>query len=245
MMRTAFYILILLLMPPVLTVAQETRRKTRRVLFILDASLEMNRAWSEKKNKYTEASEIITGTIDSIYLSAPDVEFGLRVFGHQYPMIKSNCKDSRMEVGFSKDALSQIYLRLKDIRPKGNSALGYAVAVALKDQLIDTTHEYTLVILSGQGSDCNELNFCDDLSANHKVRDIKKYLIVLNQDGPQSRYKCPDSTFYIRNKSEADSTIGFISSFFKSNIRVSPDITQPETTSIRLGSPLSLQQHLQ
>src|SRR4051812_38873324 len=90
-----------------------------RVLILLDESSSMLQKWPNGKEKYKAAQDVILKLMDSVYAVNGQVEFSLRVFGHQHTFDEQNCLDTKNEVPFSKDNRTQMALRLDDIRPLG------------------------------------------------------------------------------------------------------------------------------
>ncbi len=66
-----------------------------RVLILLDESSSMVQNWSGGKEKYKAADDIILKIMDSVYAVNSQVEFSLRVFGHQSTVQEKNCYDTK------------------------------------------------------------------------------------------------------------------------------------------------------
>src|SRR5437899_6596527 len=124
----ALSILFLLLLPFSLWAQSATdEQKKPRILLLLDGSSSMLETWSESANRFTAAGTVITALMDSIYRINPAVEFSLRVYGHQYPAQDKNCFDTRNEVMFSRNNITQMSLRLASIRPMGVSPIAFSL----------------------------------------------------------------------------------------------------------------------
>ena len=65
---------------------------TKRILILLDGSGSMVDPW-QGTNKWEMAKKLVVKTIDSIQRTDPNVEIGLRVFGHQQPA--TACREGR------------------------------------------------------------------------------------------------------------------------------------------------------
>src|SRR5690606_18828998 len=76
------------------THAQEA--KPVKILFLLDGSSSMLDDWQPGKQRFEVAGQLITAIVDSIQRVNPDVQFALRVFGHQYTVQQNNCFDTRL-----------------------------------------------------------------------------------------------------------------------------------------------------
>ena len=73
--------------------------------------------------------------MDSVYSVNKDVEFSLRVYGHQSPTSMNNCFDSKQEVMFSKDNYTQMMLRLAALHPLGISPIAYSIQQAAENDM--------------------------------------------------------------------------------------------------------------
>ena len=214
MMRIALCISILLFAVWHPAVAQVTNNKVDRVLFVLDGSNNMNQKWNGERDCYEQASGIITTMMDSIYQVNEDVEFGLRVYGHQYSAEQHNCTDSRIEVGFSKDNRGQMALRLNDLEPKGSSALNYAVGQGLKYDLIDTGHyRYSFIIIQNEYNDeCGVTGLCSLLNTADKNILFKTYLLMLGDQRKTRAPDCVDNAFFVNSDNASLTAIRYITS---------------------------------
>lgn len=83
-----------------------------RILLLLDGSSSMNYDWQPGQKRFDAAARIIIALMDSVYKVNKNVEFALRVYGHQYPSQNNNCYDTKLEVMFSKDNIEQMRMRL-------------------------------------------------------------------------------------------------------------------------------------
>lgn len=104
-----------------------------RILFILDASNSMNLKWG-KESKLNVAKDILTNTIDSLN-GVPNLEIGLRVYGHQSPITATyqDCKDTKLEVPFAKENVERIKSKIKSIQAKGTTPIARSLEAATGD----------------------------------------------------------------------------------------------------------------
>ncbi|MDD2413102.1 MAG: VWA domain-containing protein [Bacteroidales bacterium] len=104
---------------------------TTRILFIFDASKSMWGRW-QSDTKIKIAQTILSEMLDS--LSAfPDVQLGLRVFGHQYDFPPQVCNDTRLEVPLSFNSIPKIKHRLKTIFPRGTTPIALSLEACAND----------------------------------------------------------------------------------------------------------------
>ncbi len=77
----------------------------------------MMNAW-DRSSRMEEAKRILNAIADSLSV-LPNVEVGLRVYGHQYDQSQNNCRDTKLEVPVGKNNLKFIKKKLELIKPKG------------------------------------------------------------------------------------------------------------------------------
>lgn len=137
-------------------VAQTIEEKHHRILLVLDASWSMNERFDSTHTRYQAAAAFIIQLMDSIYKRNDEVEFGLRVYGHQYPSGANQCYDTKSEVMFSRDNYEQMKMRLADIKPKGISNTYAALSDALTyDVERHDGYYYHLILLTDGGEACS------------------------------------------------------------------------------------------
>ena len=194
--------------------AQTKTAKTDRVLFVLDGSYAMNDTWQGDESKFRIASAIITRIIDSVNYNNGEVEFGLRVFGHQFNKSLAKCEDSRVEVAYSKDNLAQTTLRLNDLKPKGIGSSTYALNKALAADINDTAHyRYSIVLLQGAANSCAGDNCTELINSAKRNQLYRLYKIELGDDATADKY-CMDNVFEIKHIEDVNKSIQHIASQF-------------------------------
>ncbi len=136
------------------TAGKENLRQPR-ILLIVDASSSMLQPWNGNTSRFKAAGQLVVRLMDSIYAVNPAVEFGLRVYGHQSPAQNNDCFDSRQEVLFSKNNVTQMDLRLSSIRPFGVSPIAYSLEEAANNDLVDEVHNaYSIILITDGGESC-------------------------------------------------------------------------------------------
>ncbi len=138
-----------------LYVVSYSQDKTR-ILFLLDASLSMKNEW-KGGTKWTIAKTAVEEIADSIS-KIPNVEMGMRIFGHLYPEPDKNCRDSRLEVKIDSGNLKAIKRKLQEIRPKGITPLVYSIEKCVSD-FGENPGKNILVIIT-DGEDACERDPC-------------------------------------------------------------------------------------
>lgn len=166
--------------------------KGNRILIILDGSSSMLEQWDKDHSRFNTASSIVLRLMDSIYQFNDEVEFGLRVYGHQHAAQDNDCYDSKLEVMFSKDNKTQMQLRLESLKPAGISPIAYSLKQAAEQDLISANqYNYSIILITDGGESCNA-NICDVVQQllTEKIA-FKPYVISLVNYKPLlNQYAC-------------------------------------------------------
>src|SRR5690554_6427867 len=109
---------ILLALFIVLAGLTHSQEEKTRILFILDASNSMNKKWGAE-SRFITAKRILSNSVDSLR-GVPNLEIGLRVYGHQSPITATyqDCEDTKLEVPFGENNHQLILNKIKTIRAK-------------------------------------------------------------------------------------------------------------------------------
>jgi hypothetical protein len=186
--------------------------KQPRILILLDGSSSMGNKWIGNERRFDAASRIITALIDSLYKVNKDVEFALRVYGHQYPAQENNCYDTRREVMFSKDNLTQMSLRLAALRPIGVSPIAFSLKEAVENDLIDPLRNtYSLILVTDGGESCGG-NICEVMEKLlSKKIEFKPYILSLVNDAMlKGQYDCLGNYLLVSKEDELKPAVGKI-----------------------------------
>ncbi len=113
--------------------AQNNEEQLTRLLFVFDASNSMNATWQSDR-KITIARKLLSEAIEELN-GNPNVELGLRVYGHQVAIEpgKQDCDDTRLEVSFRANNGQLIQNTLNRITPKGTTPIARSLEKAAGD----------------------------------------------------------------------------------------------------------------
>ncbi len=172
----------------------------------------MLQSWQGSQTRFTAADVLIQKLMDSVYAVDPNVEFGLRVYGHQFPYPENNCFDTRREVSFSKNNRTQMELRLAALRPAGVSPIAFSLLRAAEEDLVnEQQYSYSVILITDGGESCN-----GDLCAVARELEkrsvfFKPYIISLVNYAPlEQQYKCLGTYLTVTQKNDIPRTIGQI-----------------------------------
>jgi Ca-activated chloride channel homolog len=188
--RAVYLIIIFIIGVFTTSSAQVSIPKKQRILFILDASGSMKEKWGVT-TKFEAAKKMLLHVVDSVEQKNPNVQFGLRVFGHQYYYTLNNCTDSKLEVPVSAHNTLLFSQRLNAIHPQGNTPIAYSLLQAANDFSSDTNNLNEIILITDGEETCNG-NVCDavqKLSAQHIA--VKPFIIGFGlSDSMQQAYQC-------------------------------------------------------
>lgn len=120
-----------------------------RILFILDASNSMNARWGDQ-TRIDAAKELLAKTVDDLR-GVPNLEIGLRVYGHQSPITATyqDCDDTKLEVPFAPDNFTNVKNRVKSIQAKGTTPIARSLEAAAGDFPDNTSRNVIILITDG------------------------------------------------------------------------------------------------
>jgi hypothetical protein len=206
--------------------AQAPKEKEQRILLVVDASSSMLQPWKEDTSRYRIASDMIGTLLDSMYEINMDAEFGLRVYGHQYPAQANNCYDTKREIIFTKDNRTQMGLRLDNIRPQGVSPIAYSLKEAAKYELTSPErYDYCLILVSDGGESCGGdlCKIVEQIRARHAT--FNAYILGLtDMQDMREQYSCLGKFMPVTSHQQIDSAIKTIVENYRRHIVVRPDI---------------------
>ena len=217
-MRIGIYILLVCLMigSSALHAQIASEGKQARILILLDGSSSMTEVWNND-TRFATASRIILGLMDSVYKVNKDVEFSLRVFGHQHTVSEKNCFDTKREVMFSKDNMTQMNFRLSSLHPLGVSPIAYSLKQAAENDFVQSDdYAYSLVLITDGGESCGGdiCNVTETLLA--KKIFFKPYIVSLVDYAPlQQQYECLGNYLTVTTGDDIPKAIGTIVASYK------------------------------
>ncbi len=124
-----------------------------RILFLLDASGSMY-AQMGRDNRIGVAKRLLSKMVDSLR-NTPNLEIALRVYGHTTTKDKRNCKDTKLEVPFSKFNHNDIQTRLVSLRPLGTTLIAYSLQEAAYDFPADTRCRNVIILITDGIEECD------------------------------------------------------------------------------------------
>jgi len=107
---------------------KEKPKPLTRILFVFDASQSMLARWQSDR-KITIANKLMAELLDSLR-NIPDLQLGLRMYGHQKNYPPQDCDDSRLEIPIGFGNVDNIKNKLKTVNPKGTTPIAASLQAA-------------------------------------------------------------------------------------------------------------------
>lgn len=190
----------------------EEKEKNPRIVILLDGSSSMLHEWTKEDIRFKAAAKIIDRLMDSVYAVNKNVEFALRVYGHQSPTSVNNCFDSKLEVMFSRDNYTQMMLRLAALNPLGISPIAYSIQQSAENDMPDLKdNKYSLILITDGGESCDG-DICKmvEILLRKKI-DFKPYIISLVDYAPlRKQYDCMGEYLLVTKPDEIEPVVGKI-----------------------------------
>lgn len=200
--------------------------KNPRIVILLDGSSSMLHDWTKDNIRFEAAARIIDKLMDSVYSVNKDVEFSLRVYGHQSPTSVNNCFDSKQEVMFSKDNYTQMMLRLAALHPLGISPIAYSIQQSAENDMQNLKdYKYSLILITDGGESC-EGDICKVVETLlRKKIDFKPYIIsLIDYDPLRTQYACMGEYLLAAKPEDIEPVVGKIVEAYRNTF------IQPRTT---------------
>ncbi len=181
-----------------------------RILFLLDGSGSMKEQW-QNANRFEVAKRILFNIIDSVERKNPNVEFAVRVFGHQSPREQKNCTDSKLLIPFAKSNAAKVKAVMPTLSPKGMTPIAYSIAQAVNDFPVDDKSLNSIILITDGNENCNG-NPCEAAAALIDKRITLKPFIVGLDILPEfaKKFDCVGTFYNPKDEHSIYGTVGII-----------------------------------
>ena len=175
--------LLLAAWPAAITRAQNAppeKPRVTRILFLLDASGSMLAPW-EGRPRMEVAKSLLAKMVDSLN-AYPNLELGLRAYGHQHDKAENNCEDSKLEVPFAPKNAGAIKNRLKTIAPRGNTPITFSLLQSAGDFPTDKTARNVLILITDGLESCKGDPCATSVALQRKHIFLKPFVIGIGAE---------------------------------------------------------------
>lgn len=181
-----------------------------RILFLLDGSGSMKEQW-QNTNRFEVAKRILFNIIDSVERKNPNVEFAVRVFGHQSPREQKNCTDSKLLIPFAKNNAAKVKTMMPSLSPKGMTPIAYSISQAVNDFPVDEKSLNSIILITDGNENCNG-NPCEVAAVLISKRiTLKPFIVGLDmQPDFAKKFDCVGTFYNPKDESSIYGTVGVI-----------------------------------
>ncbi len=152
--------------------------KVKRILFLLDASGSMKEDFGGK-SKYQLAKALLYHIADSIGRMNRNVQFGLRMFGHQSPKSAHDCKDSKLEIPFSSNNAYLFRQVMEKATPQGWTPIAYSIFLAANDFPSDPNALNAIILITDGLENCDGDPCATAILLQKKRISLKPFIVGL------------------------------------------------------------------
>lgn len=219
----------------------EFGEKNPRILILMDGSSSMIKEWNKQNTRFEAAAKIVDKLMDSVYSVNKDVEFALRVYGHQHPTSENNCYDTKLEVKFSRDNYTQMMLRMAALHTLGVSPIAYSLQQAAENDMTNLReNKYSLILITDGGESC-EGDICKVVEELLKKKiDFKPYILSLVDYAPlKSQYACLGDYLLVTGPDDVDPVVGKIVESYRKSF-IMPTATRKLMETVKAAPPSAL-----
>ena len=160
--------------------AAPEKPKVTRILFLLDASGSMMAPW-EGQPRWNVAKRMLSKMVDSLN-AYPNLELGLRVYGHQFPNADKNCQDSKLEVPFAPRNAKAIKDKLTTLKAQGNTPITYSLEQSANDFPTDKSSRNVLLLITDGLESCNRDPCAASIALQRKHVFLKPFVIGIGAE---------------------------------------------------------------
>lgn len=217
----------------------QTSEPQTRILFLFDASFSMTNKMGRNDSRMKVAKKLLGRMVDSLE-KIDGLEIALRVYGHQYTTKDYNCKDTKLEVGFSPNNHEQIKSRLNEIKPSGTTLIAYSLEQAAYDFPVNSNSRNIVILITDGIEECNG-DPCAVSQALQKQGVLLKPFIIgvgLNEDF-RKQFDCVGKYFEATTEAEFKETLAIVVSQALSNTTITVNLNntdgQPLETNVNMS----------
>ncbi len=222
---------------------QRLMAEKTRILFVLDASGSMLSKW-DGDLRINIAKDKLALLVDSLKVNK-NVEFALRVYGHQFDSKLKNCKDSKLEVGFEPNNYLKIKQALTKIAPKGTTPIAYSLEQATMDFPDDKNYRNVIIMITDGIEACNGDPCAISLGLQRRGVILRPFIIGLGvgKDFTQA-FECIGKAIDARNIGEFTQALSMIATQTLGKTTVAVELLDDKDKTIEKDVNMSFINHV-
>lgn len=190
--------------------AQPFHPAHHRILFILDASGSMAAKWNGS-TRFDIARNTLFALVDSLENTSDKLQFGLRIFGSQFPKAQRNCTDSKLFIPFASKNAATFRKTLSHITPQGMTPIAYSIAEGAKDFPQDTSALNAIIFITDGNENCDGEPCAGAAMLLEKHISLKPFIIGVDVAAEaEAHFQCMGSFINTRSSGELKNAVGVI-----------------------------------
>jgi len=163
-----------------------------RILFIFDCSKSMYGRW-QSDSKIVIANRLIGQMLDSLE-NIPNLELGLRLFGHQKNFPPQDCDDTRLEIPLGPDNAQKIKQKLKTTNPRGTTPIALSLERAANDFPPCDRCRNIIILITDGIEECRGDPCAASLALQKKGIILKPFIIGIGENFEEA-FRCVGTYF--------------------------------------------------
>ncbi len=186
----------------------QTQKKTR-ILFLLDGSGSMY-AKMKNETRIQAAKRLLSNMVDSLR-DVENLELALRIYGHQSPTSRQDCRDTKLEVEFSPSNHDEMLGVIKALAPKGTTLIAHSLQESAYDFPKEAGVRNVIILITDGLEECDGDPCAVSEALQRQGVVLKPFIIGLGGDGDFAKYfECVGRYFDASTESEFEKILGVV-----------------------------------
>ena len=135
----------------------------------------------EGQPRWNVAKRMLAKMVDSLN-AYPNLELGLRVYGHQHDNSERNCEDSKLEVPFAPKNAKAIKNKLTTLKAQGNTPITYSLQQSANDFPPDKSSRNVLLLITDGLESCDADPCKTSVALQRKHVFLKPFIIGIGAE---------------------------------------------------------------
>ncbi len=219
--------------------SEEESKGPTRILFVFDASNSMNSYWSGER-KVKLATMLLSQSLSALY-GTPDLELGLRVYGHQTKLVEGqqDCDDTQLVVPIKKGSNLLIKKELGKLQAQGTTPIARSLERAADDFPKEPGRNIIILITDGIEA-CDEDPCVVSRMLQSKGIVIKPFIIGIGiEDKHKASLMCVGNFYDASNPKDFESVLALVLEQALHNTTVQVDLLDNKGKPTITDVPLS------
>ena len=213
--------------------------KVTRILFLLDASGSMAGKW-QKNTKINIAKRLLSEIVDSLD-DEQNVEVALRIYGHQSSRVDKDCKDTKLEVSFTRGNAELIKEKLVGLVPRGSTPIAYSLEKAAGDFPEDPYAKNIIILITDGKEGCDGDPCAVSLALQKRQVILKPFVVGLGLDmSVKDAFDCVGTYYDAAEESAFKEVLGVVVAQALSNTTAQINLNNSEGEATGTNVPMTL-----